>query len=186
MTPEQLKEIWNSELIVIEPDQLTKYAFQQVTLDILSSGMIDEVGELVFDYLEDGLQTVNTMCKLEDPNYDDFIAIGFNGSGDPVAIDLNNDDRLVYLNHDLDFEAVHINQNIDRFIETAVRVEAFTSKLNPLTKASFYSTEFSDADYDTLVSDLRFIDKTIFEQDSFWKETIEYMLWEREDERNKK
>ena len=185
MTPELLKKSWKSDLLTVSDTQLSKFPFKEITKEFLYNGIIDECGELSFDDLTEDLQTVNDQWNLENKYYDRFVTIGFNGSGDPVAIDLMNNDRVVYLNHDNDFEEILINENIERLLETVFRIEAFSSKKTQLTKESYYFTEFSDEDYKTLVSDLKFIDPKIFEEDSFWKDTVEYWLWEREEERKK-
>ena len=185
MTPEQLREIWQEELVTVHTEQLAKFPFQEITKEFLSGGMILEYGELSFDNLTKELQTVNTYWKLDDEYFDDFITIGFNGSGDPVAIDLKNKDQVLYFNHDNYFEEIFINQNIERLVETIIRVDRFNWNKKKYAKNSNYLTEFSDEEFDNLKSDLKFIDSQIFENKSFWEDTIEYYLWEREYERKK-
>ena len=185
MTPEKLKEIWKEELVKVPKDQLNRFPFQDLTKEFLSTGMILESGELSFDNLTEHLQTVNTEWKLEDEYFSDYVSIGFNSSGDPVAVDLKNDDQIIYFNHDNDFEEVFINQNIERLIETALRVKQFHECLRKYNSSSYYFTEFEDEDMSKLRTDLNFIDSKIFESDSFWTVTLDMYLWEREDERKK-
>lgn len=185
MTTEKLKEIWTEELVKVPDDQLDRFPFKSLTREFLSSGMILESGELSFDHLKDPLETVNTEWKLEDDYFNDYVSIGFNSSGDPIAVDLKNNDQIVYFNHDNDFEEVFINQNIERLIETLIRVEQFHGSLRKYDVSSYYFTEFDDEDMIKLKSDLSFIDSKIFESDSFWNTTLEMYLWDREEERKK-
>ncbi len=50
------------------------------------------------------------------PDKDYFYIIGFNGSGDAIAIELENG-YVVYFNHDMDFEKVFINSSIETLTE---------------------------------------------------------------------
>lgn len=54
---------------------------------------------------------------------DNNLVIGFNGSGDPVCIDLANNNELVFLNHDNDFQPNFINTSIQQFLECLLLLE---------------------------------------------------------------
>jgi len=69
------------------------------------TGMPSEFQDLNFDYLKEPLQTVNQKLSLNNSDYDKYLAVGFNGSGDLIAINLGNQE-LIYINHDNNFEEV--------------------------------------------------------------------------------
>jgi len=172
------------KLVTVKTSQLSRFPFQRTTKEVLKSGMILESGELCFEYLKNNLVTVNTLWNLDDIRFDNYISIGFNSSGDPVAIDLDNNDQIVYLNHDNNFEVVFINQNLEKLINTIIRVEEFQSNLKPYSKESLINSEFTDEEFKFLKEDLRIIDSNIFEYNSFWASHLDDFIWFREDERS--
>ncbi|WP_114782766.1 SUKH-4 family immunity protein [Botryobacter ruber] len=186
MTPAELKQIWPEEdLIKVNIDSVNNFSLQSSTKDLLTiSGIPKGFEEISFDDLSEGLNTVNKSWNLEDTFFDQYLAIGSNGSGDPVAINLNNKECIVYLNHDNGFQEVFINTNIEKLVETIVRLREFSKVKHPLKEDSFWITEFTDEEYERLKADLSRIDNNIFENEgSHWKDTIDYYLWEREEER---
>jgi hypothetical protein len=150
---------------------------------LFRTGMPSEFLDLNFDYLKESLETVNQKWSLENSHYDKYLAIGFNGSGDPIAINLVNQE-LIYLNHDNDFEEVFINSDMKRFALSVLRFQSFIEQLRKLNTDSFFETEFSDEQLEHLIQDLNVIDPKAFEIDNgHWKSTLDYYKWERDDER---
>ena len=147
------------------------------------TGTPSEFQDLNFDYLKEPLETVNQKWSLNNSDYDRYLAIGFNGSGDPIAINLDNQE-LIYLNHDNYFEEVFINSDMKRFALSVLRIQSFNEQLRKLNSDSFFQTEFSDEQLEQLIQDLKVIDPKVFEIDNgHWKSTLDYYKWEREDER---
>jgi hypothetical protein len=173
--------MWNEEIIIVKQDQIDKFPIKPKTKEALKNGMILESGELSFEYLQNDLETVNAMWNLEDSHFDKFVSIGFNSSGDPLAIDLNNNDQIIYLNHDNNFERVFINQNIEKLILSIIRTEKFQSNLKPHSKSSLINSDFTDEEFKILKEDLRNIDSQIFESNSFWVTYLDDLIWFRED-----
>jgi len=147
------------------------------------TGMPSEFLDLNFDYLQESLETVNQKLSLDNSNYDKYLAIGFNGSGDPIAINLITQE-LIYLNHDNDFEEVFINSDMKRFALSVLCIQSFIEQLRKLNADSFFESEFSDEQLEHLIRDLNIIDPKAFEIDNgHWKSTLDYYKWERDDER---
>tara|TARA_R110001592_G_scaffold242603_3_gene503262 strand:+ start:1889 stop:2464 length:576 start_codon:yes stop_codon:yes gene_type:complete len=187
MTPEGLIQVWNEdELIRISESTLDKIPFSELTKAFLNQGFIEVFCDLSFDYLKGEIQLVSDIWDLNHEEYKDVYAIGFNGSGDPVCIDVLDNEKLIYLNHDNDFEEVYINKNIERFLEMAVRVSHFDKTKTKVFENSQWTHDFTDENFDKLKNDLKFIDPLVFEiEPSFWKYHIDNELWFREDERKK-
>jgi len=147
------------------------------------TGMPSEFQDLNFDYLKEPLQTVNQKLSLNNSDYDKYLAVGFNGSGDLIAINLGNQE-LIYINHDNNFEEVFINSDLKRFALSVLRIHSFMKQWKKLNSVSLVETEFSDAQLEQLVQDIRIIDPKAFEiENGHWKSTFEYYEWERDEER---
>ena len=125
------------------------------------------------------------MWKLDDSDYDKYLAIGYNGAGDPIAINLETQE-LVYLNHDNYFEEVFINTDLKKFAFSALRIDSFFNTFKKLFPDSFFDTEFSDEEFDKVIEDLKAIDSKVFDiPESHWPTTLETYKWERDEERKK-
>ena len=169
-----------------DKSDIQKFNFGTAAYDFLFlTGMPSEFQDLNFDYLKEGkLKTVNQKWTLENSNFDKYLSIGFNGSGDPIAIDLDTQ-RLVYLNHDNSFEEVLINSDLKKFAMSVLRIKDFVDKLKKLNTNSFFENEFSDEQLDQLIQHLKRIDPDVFEnKESHWKYIIDNYIWERDNERS--
>lgn len=149
------------------------------------TGMPSEFQELNFDYLKEGaIQTVNEKWDLNDSEFDKYLAIGFNGSGDPICLNQSNQE-LVYLNHDNGFQEIFINSDLKRFAHSVLRIQEFMDQVTKLTPGSIFETEFTDESFDQLMTDLNQIDSKILDGiNSHWTSTMDTIKWEREEERN--
>jgi hypothetical protein len=190
MESEELLKKWKSlgnEHIVADQNLQSLFTFGSAAFDFLFiTGLPSEFQELNFDYLkEKQLVTVNQMWKLDDIEYDKYLAIGFNGAGDPIALNLENQE-MVYLNHDNYFEEVFINTDLKKFSFTALRIDSFFNSFKKLHPDSFFDTEFSDEEFDKIIEELRIIDFKVFDKpESHWQITLDTYKWERAEERKK-
>ncbi|MES2285822.1 MAG: SUKH-4 family immunity protein [Bacteroidota bacterium] len=170
----------------VDKSEIGKFNLGSAAYDFLFlTGIPSEFQDLNFDYLKEGkLKTVNQKLKLDNSDFDKYLSIGFNGSGDPISIDLDTQE-LIYLNHDNNFEVVFINSDLKKFAVSVLRIKDFVEKLKKLNPNSFFETEFSDEELNQLIQDLKRIDPNIFEsKDSHWKHLIENYKWERDEERS--
>jgi len=117
-------------------------------------------------------------------NFDKYVCIGFNGSGDPIGLNIENRE-IAYLNHDDGFKEVYINGDIEKFARCGIEIIEFQNNLKKFRPESYFSTEFSDEELTQLQNKLTQIHNKIFDNDTHWKHTVEYWIWERQDERNK-
>ncbi len=186
MTDASFLNKWNKlELLKALPTSRNKFGLDQKSIQFLFDiGLPNDVLELSFDYLTEDLQTVNEAYKINDSDFDKYVCIGFNGSGDPIGINVENR-QIVYLNHDDGFEEIYINADIEKFARCGIEVIEFQNNLKKLKPESYFSTEFSDEELIKLQNNLTEIDSKIFENDTHWNHTVEYWIWEREDERKK-
>lgn len=191
MKPEDFNNCWSgSNHRIIKPgaEELSKFDFKPHTLEFLRNiGLPDCFGELNFHYEEEPLESVKDKWNLGEEHFSQYVEIGSNGSGDPVVIKLVENDALVCLDPENDFQEIFINSDIYKFASSILRMDQFYRQFKKLSPTSTFSTEFSDEEYQNLVNDLKQIDSRIFEQnDSYWRMMISSLLGEREQERRKK
>jgi hypothetical protein len=190
MKTEEFLKKWKSlgrEHLFAEKNMQSTFELGAAAFDFLFiTGMPSEFQELNFDYLkEKQLVTVNQMWELDDSDFDKYLAIGFNGAGDPIAVNQETQE-LVYLNHDNFFEEVFINTDLKKFSFSALRIDRFFKSFTKLQPDSFFDTEFSDEDFDNVIEDLKAIDSKVFDNpESHWQFPLESYKWERDEERKK-
>ncbi|OQP50196.1 hypothetical protein A4D02_27595 [Niastella koreensis] len=64
---------------------------------------------LSFDHYEQlAIPAPNEVFNIYIDELKDYLMIGSNGSADPICIDLNNNNEIVYLNHDNYFERIYM------------------------------------------------------------------------------
>ncbi|WP_178983647.1 SUKH-4 family immunity protein [Winogradskyella helgolandensis] len=186
MNDENFLNKWNKlELFKALNSSKNKFNLDQKSTKFLFDiGLPNDVLELSFDYLTEDLQTVNEAYKINDSNFDKYVCIGFNGSGDPIGLNIENRE-IAYLNHDDGFKEVYINGDIEKFARCGIEIIEFQNNLKKFRPESYFSTEFSDEELTQLQNKLTQIDNKIFDNDTHWNHTVEYWIWERQDERNK-
>src|SRR5689334_2776241 len=119
MTIQQIKNYWiedGQELHNYKPSQLANPRLSASNISFLvNCGLPASCAPfLSFDDCQAAtIPTPNDVFTINMEELDDYLWIGSNGYGDPVCIDLNHDNEVVYLNHDNDFDRVFINTNLE-------------------------------------------------------------------------
>jgi hypothetical protein len=111
--------------------------------------------------------------------FDDYIHIGDNNSGDPICIDLNNN-TIVYLNHDNNFEISFINSSVEKLSECIIAYTNFFEQINTSNNSDSLNTKLEEKDFEKLKQQLLDIDKQCLKEGAMWKGELDYLLWERE------
>ena len=89
------------------------------------------------------------------------------------------------MNHDNHYQEIFINSDLEKFAHSVLKIQDFMGQLIKLASDSLFETEFSDENYEALMTDLKRIDSKIFEADSsHWLMILENIKWERDEERN--
>ena len=175
-------------------ENLHKYNFTQLSNPRLSKATIDFLitcglpescaPGLSFDnYNELTIPTPNEVFKIDNDELNDFLMIGSNGSGDPVCIDSKNENEIVYLNHDNDFEKIFMNSSAQKLAECIIRYSEFNASLNArFENNAFLKRKFSDEEFSQVCSDFNQIDDRSLQENACWKQELDCLLWERDNE----
>ncbi len=129
------------------------------------------------------IQTPNQVLHIDFDELNDYLMIGNNGSGDPICIDLNNENEIVYLNHDNYFQRIYMNSSVHQLTECIIRYRDFHFSLDPrFENNTFIQRKFSDEEFSKLRYDFNEIDDKCILDDNCWRAELNYLLWERDNE----
>ncbi|MCX2573582.1 hypothetical protein [Pedobacter sandarakinus] len=128
------------------------------------------------------LLSANEFFDLNNDLLDSFLVLGTNGAGDPICIDINIDDEIVYLNHDNNFERIYINKDIYKFATSLIHYDQFTSSLIDSSAVNYERKKFTDQAFKELKNDFENIDNTCFAYNSFWTSELDALLLERDND----
>lgn len=117
--------------------------------------------------------TVSTVCQLDDPAYNRYRVIGFNGSGDPICLDEREAGEVVYLNHDDHCRRIFINKTVLQLAESLLTFRQFIRETQIRGGADAYLDGDIPADLREWVEyELRRVDQHAFQPDSFWPDAL--------------
>ena len=189
MDIQQINKYWadtDEELYTYKSSQLDNSRLSRTTINFLiNCGLPDSCAPgLSFDDCEViTIPTPNQVFHIEIDELNDYLMIGSNGSGDPICIDLNLQNEIVYLNHDNDFERVYMNSSVHQLIECIIRYRDFHASLDPrFENNTFIKRKFSDDEFSKVCDDFKAIDGKCLLDNNCWKAELDYLLWERDNE----
>ena len=189
MDIKSIKKYWldkNIQLNTYKPAQLDNPRLLKSTIEFLNEcGVPDSCAPgLSFDKCEEKtIPTPNQVFNIDLEDLQEYLMIGNNGSGDPICIDLNVKNEIVYLNHDNYFERVFMNSTVHQLIQSIIRYQEFYASLNPkIENDIFTKRKFSDDEFAQLKEDFIQIDSQSLSENSCWNAELEYLLWERDNE----
>jgi hypothetical protein len=144
----------------------------------------DAAPGLSFDSWDgEALSTPNQVLGIVFEELQDYLMIGSNSSGDPICIDLEINNEVVYLNHDNYFERIFMNSSISQLLQSIIKYESFWASLNPRFENNvFFKRKFSDEEFNQLKQDFLMIDNRCLDDNSCWLEELQVLLWERDNE----
>jgi len=187
MTIQQIKEYWTDNSVRLHTYQLSQLSSARLlssTKDYLVHYGLPEscAPGLSFDACEsETIPTPNEVFNIDFDELNDYLVIGSNDSGDPICIDLNHDNEIVYLNHDNDFESVFMNSSVQQLVDCVIRYSDFLASLNPrLENNAFVQRRFTDDEFETLCNDLKQIDHKSQLDNNFWKMELNNLFLERD------
>jgi hypothetical protein len=181
-----LTEKWREQgetLITYSAGALTNTHLTEATRTFLTSCGLPESAAPFLEFMapQETLPTVPQYYRIEWDGLNEYLVIGYNGSGDPICIDVETGNEIVYLNHDRSFERVRINATIEQFSRSLLAYKLFHASLVNLADLDDFSLrKFSDTEFTQLQSEFREIDSKALDIGTFWKMELDGLLWERD------
>jgi len=182
ITPETFKSGWqrvDENLIACAREQVEGLGFREDTMHFLRvAGLPDDAAPfLSFGYLAEGrLRGVDDIFKVRE-SLSRYKAIGFDGNGSPICIDVGQGDRIFCLDHDQDFEAVFVNASVHQLAETLLAYRDFVEEvLAGNGRQAGVDETFTDAQLGRLKAQIASIDAEAGQPGGFWNHEMQILL----------
>jgi hypothetical protein len=163
-----------------ELNKFTRDDFKGLTVDedtiqfLTTTGLPDSAAPCMsFDRKE--LKTIKQIYST-DNSYDNFlIDIGSDGAGDPMCIDVQDNCKIVALDHEDNFASRFVNTSVRDLFDFLTIYKGFGDKLRQLRgDDAFLDSNFSDEELNELLRQLKLVDnKALANADTFWSREIQ-------------
>ncbi len=193
MTPQDFKNTWtgtnDDSLIPLSEERFKGLKLRQETIDFFMVAGLPENAAPYLTFVKntsdlyDGINKLTKQYEFIDQSYDKFVAIGSDGSGNPIAINTAADDRIEWIDHE-DFSSCYLNASIHHLAGTLVAYRNFVSSLLANNENAFVNSDFTDEQFNSLEAQILSIDEQALAEDSFWKGELNMLQANREYYRN--
>lgn len=182
MSPQEFKEKWGTQgepLLTLGHERLSHLSIKASTAEFLSSAGLPQSAAPFLSFGE--LNEESSPCGLKlsavfdhlGGEFERFIVLGFDGSGNPIAIDLENDDQVVWLDHEEDFRHAYMNSSIGSLATFLLGYRDFVQDLlNAKGEDAFLNGEFEDDELEKLRQKLVLVDPHALEPNNFWNQEL--------------
>jgi hypothetical protein len=174
MNRDDFKREWTAAgetLIAFTPESLQSLALPETSADFLVNAGLPDTAAPFLDFHGQGprrLQPASAAYPIG-PEFERFLCIGTNGSGDPICIDTESNGVVVVLLHDDNFHVVRMNSSIEQLAESLLAFRKLvdaTCELNG--EDAFLDGEIPKQLIELLSEELATIDPNCVLERSFW------------------
>ncbi|RYY11721.1 MAG: hypothetical protein EOO04_34755 [Chitinophagaceae bacterium] len=185
MTTESYKTYWENcgeRLYTYTKEVIARHNTDFATRSFLTSyGLPEDAAPFLTFHIKEGmLDTPGKVFKIDFVGSDNYLMFGSNGSGDPLCIDITNGNHIVYLNHDDNFNAVFINEDILKFACCLIRYRDFIASILTDDPNDFSRRKFTDIELEELKKSFIAIDSRCLAEEAFWSAQLSDLVWERD------
>ena len=190
MTPQDFIIAWTKDgeqLFTLSIERLTNLNLQKETIKFLNiAGLPDNVAPYLSfvkdtDDLYNGINKLTAQYKVLEAEYEKYVVIGSDGSGNPIAINTSKQDRIEFLDHEDYFSSRYMNNSIKELAEILIVYRDFLSTLLIENgEDAVMDSNFTDSQFKNLKEKISIIDPKAITEDGFWKEELEMLLANRE------
>ena len=186
MTPEQFRQTWTAyedNLSPLDPNSLVGLNLKLSTIEFLTLVGLPFDAAPFLSFVQNNADRYNTIDKLTkhysflEPEYDKYVVIGSCGDGDVIAIDTDNNDQIVWLDHEDNFSPRFFNSSINSLAECLVIQRDFIQTiLKENGQDALRDSNFTDEQFEILKQKLAAVDNRAITEDGFWKADLEMEL----------
>ena len=147
---------------------------QEIKTFLVEAGLPDSASPFL-DFSVHGGQHMATVAQelRLSPAFERYLMIGSNGSGDPIALDIETNGEVVCLNHDDDFSRYVLNRTVAQLASALLRFREFIESTQAkYGEDGYLDAKFSVEEVAVLENDLQKIDAVYQDERSYWKGEI--------------
>jgi len=182
MRPQEFTEKWGPDgdpCIVLSQERLQKVNLKASTAEFLAVAGLPQSAAPFLSFSEVneasspfGLKLTAVFHHLG-REYERFIVLGFDGSGNPIAIDTANDDQVVWLDHEENFRHAYMNSSIGALATFLLGYRDFVQDLlKAKGEDAFLNGEYGDHELVELRQQLELVDSRAFDSGTFWSQEL--------------
>ncbi|WP_342644935.1 SUKH-4 family immunity protein [Mucilaginibacter sp. CSA2-8R] len=188
MTAQEYLSIWTSTGDQVSPNsrqKLTIFKFQPFTIDYLEVGLPKDAAPYL-SFAGECDDVYARVTKLEDlyalcPERDKYIVIGSDESGNPIAINIQKNDLIEWLDHEDCFAPGYCNRSVECLLQFLIFYRDFINDIIECNGPEAYmDANFTDKQYDVMKNRMYMVDPDAFKKDRFWKGVLEELLVNRD------
>lgn len=178
MTPEEFKQKWISvenNLNPIGSEKLDGLGLSAKTINFLvRSGLPDSAAPFLSfsndsEDLSNGIQKLNKVYDILDPEFEKYVVIGSCGDGDPIVINTQMDDQIEFLDNENYFSSGFFNSDISGLAKSLLAYRNFIDMiLEENGEDAYLDSVFTDEQFEKLKNEILLADTRDMENDSFW------------------
>ena len=191
MTPKESKSEWKPNKLnrwwEFDQEELRRLPVLDETKEWLREGFPEDAAP----FLNFGLRSYNgkfhTIADFYseyelDPKSNDYWIFGSDGSGNPICLDSSNNDSVVLLDHEQEFDVIGlINSNLSELAQCLLEYRRFVKNVqSELGEDAYIEAEFTTEHVDALKKRIEAIKQDLLLTSDFWNNEIENLLVEIE------
>ena len=191
MTPEEFIEKWGNgeKLNPVNYERLKSLNLSKETTDFLKIAGLPYSASPFLSFTKDtptnGIDTLSKVYGL-DNQYDKFIMIGSDGSGNPIVIDISKSENIVLLDHESEFCIIElINSSINNLGACLLYYRNFIQQIIAENgDDAFLEANFTDSQYNILRDQINSNEQSL--KYSFWHKELRNLIEDRKYNQEKK
>jgi hypothetical protein len=189
LTVEQFRILWEADehLSKFSKEDLAKFNLNDATASFLSIAGLPSSAAPFLTFVQTGGDKFNSICKLRElydfleQEFDKYVYIGYDGSGNPIVINTSNNDKIEWLDHEDMFSSNYFNSSINALGSCLIAQMAFIETVNKENgNDAYFNSDFTDSQFEKFRNDIETADLQCLIEEGFWKDCLDVELSMRE------
>ena len=127
-----------------------------------------------------GVDLLTKQFDFLESEYEKYLVIGSDGSGDLIVINMDEKDQINWLDHEDYFAQHFMNTNLSKLLESLLHYRTFVNTtIEIIGDEAYSSSDFRDEEFNVLKQKLEQTDQMAIKT-GFWQEELELLLANRD------
>jgi len=186
MTAQEYFVNWTQPGEEVSPISLYKLQnlhLQPSTISYLKAGLPKDAAPYI-SFVKDSDDLYERIAKLED-QYDidlelnKYVVIGSDGNGSPIAVNVQSNDTIEWLNHEAYFAPSYCNKSLECLLAFLIIYRDFVNDaINNKGENALFDANFTDEQYNFMKQRMLTVDNVAVNEQGFWKEELDRLMIE--------